>query len=676
MSTINAKLLVCDEYLDEATLQEDEISSKKCTFSYVEFTAFDDVNISSAIVKEENYDEELSEVDVSYLIESVEFANSRFPHLPRDLFGKFTNLKKVSCDGVHLSSLSKADFKKARNLEEFSSNSNYIKSLGKMLFNGNKKLRILDLSVNEIEDIDRTAFFGLENLKKLSMNDNRLQNLSGDVFEDLISLEEINLSSNQIRVLDEKLFDNCKLLNYFYLFDNRFQEISDKLFSSIKEIKFLELSYNELSDFSLNFSASALNVNQNQLTSIKLNSVGYISFYNNSISSITFEHETGVISLNLSTNRLTSASLEMFAGLSQIISLDLSFNNLGTLNVSTFLNMPQLEILNLQSTNLLEIGFGLFTHQTSLEQLDLSYNKLSSFDLAKLTPLKALTVLFIEGNGIKEIDYKNMKVILPTLSSLGLSDNAWDCSYLSSLIAFLQQNKIEIYILVPEKMKSNVGGVSCSESGKVNEQTNYEDKSFSVNPIKHHQLVSDRKELREISGKVEAILRDASETREKFVNKDELATHVGLIMNALVSLRNDFHDLADKSSSSDIQTVANKTMALMLENLQYDRKLSGLESKVNSIEQSFNEIKNQLRSLSTADREALNASLLTTKVQTETFTGNKDDSTTKFMITIVFIIVCGFTIIYFVKLLYKRKSRKFILRRAHSQDVSFNENIL
>lgn len=675
MLKIDGKLLSCNEYLDEPTLQEDEIPNKKCTFSYVEFQSFDEVGISSAIAKEVNYDdEELNEVDVSYAIESVEFTESRFPHLPRDLFDKFANLKTVSCDGVHLTSLSRVDFKKSANLEEFSANSNYIRSLEKMLFNGSNKLQILDLSINEIEDIDRTAFYGLENLKKLLLFDNRLQNLSEDVFEDLTSLEEINLSSNQIRVLDDKLFENCKLLNYFYLNDNRIQHISDKSFSSIKEIKFLELSRNELSELVLNISASALHADHNHLTSVKLHSVGYLSFYNNSISSIVIEHETGVISLNISMNRLTKESLETIVEMNETQYLDLSFNKLGKLNISTFLNMPKLKVLNLQSTNLTEIGYGLFTHQTSLTQLDLSYNKLSSLDLGKLTPVKALTALYIEGNDLKEIDYKNIKTILPDLNLLGFSDNAWLCSYLSSLIGFLEQNKIQIYILVAEKAKSNIKGVACLESEKPNEQTNYEDKSLSVNPIKHHQLLSDRNELRAISGKVEAILRDANETREKFVGKAELANELNMIKSAVASLRQDLHDLprqSDKSTnSSDVRTVANETMALV--RLQYDQKLNGLGSEVKAIEQSINEIKSQLKLLSPASNDA---STTAAELHYSTTSGN-DDSITKLMITITFIIAFGFVVIYVVKLLVSRKARKFIVRRAHPESESINENIL
>lgn len=673
-----AKLLTCDEYLNKPVVQEDQIHSKKCTFSYIEFEALDEVNISLAEVTEIDYENDEIDVDVSKTIEIVEFVSCRFPLLPKELFTRFRNLRIVSCDGVNLNILSKADFKMALNLESFSSNTNYVKSLEKMLFNGSKKLQSLDLSINEIEDIDRTAFFGLENLRKLLLSDNKLRNLSEDVFEDLISLEEINLSSNQITVVDGKLFENCKLLNYIYLNYNQIQQISEKSFATIKEIKFLELSNNELSSLRLNISASALYANNNQLKSIDLNSVGYLSFFKNSIEKVYLEHKEGVLSLNISTNNLNPDSLLSILDLSEIKSLDLSFNNLGALNVSTFLNMPKLQILNLQSTNLSKIGYGLYTHQSSLEQLDLSYNNLGGLDLMKLAPLKALTTLFIEGNKINEIEFEKIKTLFPALKLFGLSDNAWSCSYLSTLISFLNQNEIEVYHLMMEKTKPNVEGITCTESGKANERVSYEDRSLSVNPIRHHELLlSDSNELQAISEKFEVILRHVNETKEKFVTKVELINELNMIKSVVTSLKQDMEEIRkqhDKLSDSEKSVVNDTVMVLMHQKPDYDEKVNGLSGRVVSIEQSVNEMKIQLKSLSESNTTLYGAKYPFSKFQSATTNTCDDNFVTKLMITVVFLIVCGFAIIYVIK--SSRKARKFIVRRTHLENEGINVNVL
>ena len=643
-------------------VSEEEIFSKKCTFSFVEYETFDEVNILAITVTENDHYNRASEVDVSHVIEVVEFEDSRFPQLPKDLFTRFVNLRSILCDDVKLSSLSKADFKMALNLEEFSCHTNNVKSLEKMLFNGNKKLQTVDLSVNEIDKIDGTTFFGLENLTKLLLNDNKLQNLSSDVFEDLISLKEINLGGNQLMALNSKLFENCKLLNQIYLNDNRIQQISNELLSTILEIQFLQLSNNELSSLNLNLSASALSADNNRLTSVNLNSVGYLSFFNNSLSDINLSHMEGVLSLNISTNKVTSESLKHFSEFSEIKSLDLSFNNLGTLNITTFLKMPQLQILNLQSTNLGEIGFGLFTHQTKLEQLDLSYNKLKTFELTRLRSMKSLSSLFIEGNNIMQIKHEKMKEILPALTILGFSDNSWACSYLSSLISYLEANKIEIYNLVVEKTKANVDGIACRDSEKVNEQMNYEDKSLSVNSIKHHQLLYQDNELEAISEKFQAILRHFNETNEKFVVKSELINELNMIKSAVASLKRDIKELRQKSENV---TMREKNKETAMTQGRRDN-VEALSAKILDMEQTIKELKTSTNKIQASPFN---------KVPNEATKAN-DDILTKLMIVVVFFIVCGFAIAFIFQLLTRKNRGKFMVRRAHSASESVNENFL
>lgn len=663
---IDAKVLTCDEYLDEPVLHDEFVYSHKCTFSYIVFGAFDEVNVSSTIVKEIDYDNQLGEVDVSGIIESVEFLSSRFPRLPREMFVRFRNLKSVTCDGASMESLSSADFQMATNLVAFSCNSNYIKSLEKQLFEGSSKLQSLDLSINEIDDIDGTTFAGLSSLKKLMLYDNKLKTLPKDIFSGLSSLEEINLSSNQLRIVDDDLFANCKRLNYIYLNDNRIEQISDKSLSTIDEIKFLELSRNELARISMNISASALYANHNRLKSVRLNSVGYLSFFNNSITELEFVDKLGVLSLNVSTNELNASSLGSIGELGGLKSVDLSFNPLGALDVKALLGMPKLQILNLQSTNLGEIGYGLFTHQTGLEQLDLSYNGMNALDLPKLTPLKALTTLFIEGNNITEIDYKAIGTYLPALKLFGFSDNPWTCAYLSSLIAHLGRSGIEVYQLVTEKTKSNVAGIACSET-KANEQLSYGDKSLSVNVIKHHQLSGDGNELKAISERFEEVARHVNETGRKFVTKVELINELDMIKSVVASLKQDMLDVRKRNATVNSSGLQKQS--------DYELRINGLNVSIESLAQELDEIKIQLKLLSFKS-SATAATQRHTEDTPTAAASTSDDVLTKLMITLIFVIVCGFAIIYIIRLYAIQRARRFVVRRAHSETDTLNENIL
>lgn len=658
MFTVDAKLLQCNEYMDTSEVRnEGEIRGKKCTYSFVKFSAFEDVTIAPIVIRESNFDNDVLEIDVTSEIANVEFIESAFPNLPPNLFTSFENLKIVSCKAVGLTLLSKSDFRAAANLEEFSSSSNYLKSLEKLLFNDCKMLQLLDLAGNEIEFVDETAFSGLTVLRKLLLNDNKLQNLSRDAFQDLIGLEEINLSFNQLRTVEAKLFESCKLLNYIYLSDNQIENIADGALEAIKEIRFLQLSNNELSVLRMNISASALYADSNKLTSVDLRSVGYLSFFNNSITDVSFSDKRGVLSLNVSTNRLTAGSLKSIAEFGEMRSLDLSFNNLGRLNVSTFLYMPHLQILNLQSTSLGEIGYGLFTHQTSLEQLDLSYNKLNGFDLTRLR-LKALTTLFIEGNGISSIEHGKLKELLPALVTFGFSDNAWSCSYLSTLVSFLDTNGIEIYRLVMEKTKSNVDGIACSErSEKVNEHETHEDKLPSVNSIKHHQLPSHDNELKEISARFAALSLHVNETNEKFVLKTDLIEELNVIKSALASLRQEISGRKQQAEANESVMVKN------------DGKLERLAAEMKHITETVDEL--------TRSRNSSSISFVPQNTAENPRFAIHDDILVKIMISTVFFIVCGFTCAHVLQMYTRCNHRRsFRVRSAYSESGSINENIL
>jgi Leucine-rich repeat (LRR) protein len=346
------------------------------------------------------------------------------------------------------------------------------------------------------------------------------------------------------------------------------------------------------------------------------------------------------------------------------------------LNVSSFLDLSELQILNLQSTNLTDIGFGLFTHQKKLEQLDLSYNRLGSLDLSTLTTLKALTALFIEGNGLESIDFDNIKAILPNLKVFGFTDNPWSCQYLSKLLASVHANTIEVYHLVTEKMSSNVEGIACNASEKGNDRMNYENKSPSVKSIKH-QLVNHDNKMREISEKFDLVLRHVNETSQKFVTKTELINEINLLKNLLATLKQEKYN--GSFTTFDIKRVANDTLskALMLQKSDYDEKINVLKLKLERFEQSIDEIRSQLKaSHGNVQEYDADGKQQFTKFQSPP---TSDDLSTKLhfvMITVIFVIVCGFTIIYVAKLISRRSLRKFMVRRACSESETINENIL
>ncbi|CAH1716308.1 unnamed protein product [Chironomus riparius] len=678
-SNENRTILVCSEYSDEILVNEEQIQSEKCTFSYVDFDEPNDVQIASMVVKNVDYDDSVNEIDASSHITTVHFVNSRLSNIPCQIFKKFTNMKSLNCDGVNLKSLSRDDMKGASNLKEFSCNSNYVVSLDSKLFENSIELESIDISINDIERIDATSFNGLSQLKKLLLYDNKLSSLSEDLFKDLIKLEEINLSNNQIEIIEGKLFSSCKLLKYIYLNDNLIQKLDESAFVDIENIVFLEISNNNLTSLKLNLSASGLYANNNQLKSIELGSIGYLSFYNNSISNVTFTMENHVLSVNMSTNNVNKDSLKAITRCGALKSLDLSFNNLGQLNVSTFLELNDLQILNLQSTNLSRIDYGLFQHQTKLEQMDISYNQLGTsevFDLNKFASLKLLTTLFMEGNNITEFEYDDIKKVFPKLQTIGYTDNPWKCSYLTLMNQFMEHNGIEIYQLVTVKTRSNVGGIACDGDDKrVNSRMNYEDRLRSTNSIRHKLNASDN-ELSVISKRFEEFMLNFSSSshnkrNDDYVSKMDLINELSMIKSSIATLQESFVSISkrlDKLQTHDGVIEAIKT----IQNSSYDMKM--MKARLDGVDKVLGMLNNA------STKVMLQQQTLKKQHQPGAYdistTNTNDDFLVKAMISIIFVIVCGFVLIYIIKLFARRHHHHHRDLRTYTDGDTIDENII
>lgn len=666
-SVVKHTVLTCSEYANEEALTEDQIHSDKCTFKYVEIDEPNDIQIAPMITKDVDYDGNANDVDVSTLITTVHFSSSRLSRVPVEIFQKFTNLKALNCDGVNLQSLSRADMTGAANLKDFSCNSNYVKALDANVFMNSARLESIDISINDIENIDPTSFSGLSELKKLLLYDNKLSSLPASVFKDLINLEEINLSNNQIQVIDVELLSHCRLLKYIYLNDNLIRDIHESAFQSNDNIVFLEMSQNRLSSLKLNLSASGLYANNNQLQSIHLGSIGYLSFYNNSISSVVFTVPEDILSLNMSTNNLNGDSLHDIIRCSALKSLDLSFNNLGRLNVSTFLELNELQILNLQSTNLSRIDFGLFQHQTKLEQMDISYNQLGTsgeFDLNKFTQLKSLVTLFMEGNNISQFRYEDVKKTFPKLHTIGYSDNSWKCPYLILMNSFMESNGIEIYHLVTVKTRSNVGGIACDgDDNRLDSDMKYDDKLHSTNSIRHTLNAVGDNGLSVITKRFEEVLinisRSHSHGNDESVNKSELINELSSIKSSIELLRE-----TTKRTSAELERLKSHGVETLIQNLTKDVEM--MRKKLDAVESTLDTVKSHNKEqLERANKQYQHAVV---------DANGRDDFIVKAMISTIFVIVCGFVAVYIIKLLARRHHSNHRNLKSYTDGYTLDDN--
>lgn len=450
--------LKCDEI--KSISYYERYYGSKCTISEVTADSSSTFVIRSA-----------NNFEYNKIIQDVEFTNSKLYDIPREVFATFQFLKKVQSNGVGIEDINKYNFNYASNLLELRMRSNKIKKLPNSVFSGLPSLQTLDLSSNEIAEIEKNAFSGMESLEYMTLSDNKIVALDDNLFRDLKNLISIRLDSNKLQTIEGSLFASAANLTEIRLDSNEIALINgDDAFSMAKKLKFLNLGNNRLQNIDISgTNLERLWIPYNKFTHLDINkNLKYLYAPYNQLNSINFNGNTELVEIKLRQNNLNDIS--NFSSLTKIEVLDVSYNPIGTLNISSFARMSDLVKLNLEFTNITSdsLTFGTFAHNVNLSHLDLSYNQLRHIDFNIFTALTQLTHLKIDGNNLTEIPYENIKNHFPKLSLIGIIDNEWNCTYLSSMIKHLKQINLIIFVFAKMRVynETNVDGIRCVKNNQ------------------------------------------------------------------------------------------------------------------------------------------------------------------------------------------------------------------
>lgn len=445
----------CDEIL--ATEYYERYFGTKCTISGISADSSSTFVIRSA----NNY-------DYSKIIQEVEFSRSQLYDMPREIFGTFQFLKKVSANSCGIEDLHKSNFNYASALQELRLRANKIKKLPNGVFSSMQSLENLDLTANIISEIETNAFINLKNLEFLTLSDNKISSLNEQVFKDLPSLISIRLDSNKLQIINENLFNYNLNLSEIRLDSNEIAVINGNAFGNLRKLKILNLGSNRLQEIDIaNTVLERLWIPYNKLNSLIVNQ-NMKSLYApyNELTELSFNgggSNSEMLEMKLRRNYISD-----FSNISSLVKLeilDVSNNPIGALNISSFARMNSLVKLNLEFTNITtnSLTFGTFAHNPNLTQLDLSYNQLKRIDFNIFTSLTQLTHLKIDGNNLTEIPYENIKTHFPKLSLISLYDNDWSCAYLSNMTKQLRALNVIIYVFSKQRVldSTNVDGIRC-----------------------------------------------------------------------------------------------------------------------------------------------------------------------------------------------------------------------
>lgn len=412
----------------------------------------------------------------------IKFFNSHLLYVPSGMFRFFSELRDFDVSNAEVIEIHRNSFEGAKNLIYLTMSHNNISELGASLFIDASSLFVLDLSFNNISKIDKYAFVDARSMSRLSLSFNKLSDLHHDLFRDLHFLDQIYLNDNAIETIHPLLFENNYQLSKVSLDNNKLHTFDVDMFKTFKYLETLQIGGNFLHYFNgsqIEVKLKMLVLSKNNLSELVVKNIDVLDASNNNLSSITFTGQNTMKQLILCNNSITN--IDNIVKQENLESLDLSFNNIGTVTISTFSKLKKLTILNIGNTGLAGINFGTFSSQTELKVLDISYNSLKHINFDIFSPyLMKIEKIFIEGNGLTEIaDASHILSIFPVLNTVGLSNNFFNCTYLSGLLRAFRKSKIRLN-LDPDSSNAinstHVDGILCS---------NNFNRTETISPMKH-----------------------------------------------------------------------------------------------------------------------------------------------------------------------------------------------
>ena len=351
--------------------------------------------------------------DVLFYQSSLE--KSSLAHLPR-----LTNLHIEHCKLSRLPPGIFAGLSQLRNLTIRTHNTAWPAlslDVSPGVFNSLHRLEKIDFSSNNIWTFPENSFCSLSSLRVLDVGHNRLQDLNALSFTDQqptarsikrpspscprnLGLEVLDVSRNRLILLPPNGLAKLNFLNELYLQGNEITIVSAGAFSGLKSLKILNLADNKIENlpsivFDDNLELSEIYLQNNSLSSIR---PGTLSKLNH------------LVILDLSKNKLTSYGdannkngNSTFGGLIRLVNLNLSHNKLTHLSPDLFADLFSLQVLNLEHNEIEIIEGNAFSMLKNLHTLTLSHNKLTFIDSTTFNGLIVLTFLSLDNNLISEI---------------------------------------------------------------------------------------------------------------------------------------------------------------------------------------------------------------------------------------------------------------------------------
>lgn len=480
-------------------------------------------------------------------VKVVRFIDSTLLHIPYCMFHYFGSIQEFDISYAGIETIHR-NFEGAVALMFLTLSHNNITEIPASVFADAPQLAIIDLSHNQIEKINKFAFANARSISRINLSHNKIKTLEGTVFHDVAFLDQIELNFNQLEEIPKNLFEKNTMVQKIYLSNNKITNISCEVFQFCHYLDELQLESNHLEEFSsvcILKNMELINLNNNKLTKLVLNDVKHILASNNSLKSVEFGNFTSLMRRLVLTNNSLVDVTSILKNLDKLNHLDLSYNYIGKLNISSFAKLKSLKKLYLAHTNLSNINFGTFANQKQLTVLDISYNNLSSINLDMFSAsLNDITEFYVDGNSLTELrGHTSLLSTFPSLHLLGISNNNFNCTYLSQLMRTINFGQVTLNIdLEADSLNTtHISGIPCDHiSGSMNiidhdsqsngnENSQQQDLQSKFNVL--YKSSAYHSSIRRNNSKEMHLVQELSSLRSKYADdeayKQNLEAHLG-----------------------------------------------------------------------------------------------------------------------------------------------------
>lgn len=318
----------------------------------------------------------------------------KIDHIPREIFKRFRNLKKLLLPG-QIQSISADDFVDATHLEDVEL-SNGIKSIPDSVFVHSPKLRRVNLSRNKIQRIASNAFANVGNLQYLHLDYNRLTGVDASMFRGIRHLAVLTLSNNKIERIDDGALD-------------------------LPELREIDLSNNKLRTMSNMTLSRCIHLQHIQLKANELQSIGQ-----------TLYRLSHLRHVNMDRNHIVDIRLDSFAHLEHLEHLSMQYNGrqkfdaLADVDVDVDATATNSDVSNVKNV----------PSKSSIRELFLAGNELKNPQILRYLRhigVTQLETLDVDCNAYERIDVDVMDDF-PRLRQINLGRNRWNCEWLNGTI--------------------------------------------------------------------------------------------------------------------------------------------------------------------------------------------------------------------------------------------------